>query len=426
MNYPQIIQAMTSPWLVSNDFFSFMNELYYSRCILGRGEAKEVIQARVGDGVDKEERKFKVENGVAMISVSGLIAEHASLFEQSLYGGTSPKDIKEQYDQAIEAEDIHTALFLFKTPGGNAIGMSNLSEYVRERSGEINTVAFISEAFSAGTMLATACERVVLAENISGMGSIGVAISTYDDSEFWKKQGIKEFHLSIPKNKRLTSPPIDAEALQEYDRIMQPYYDEFVRLVCDFRGVSPELVKETDGLCYVGKKDLIDRFKLADEIKPLHHLMKDLTKPKILVQGEDFTMAKQNQNRLQRILAYFNKTDEKSEEDVKKILSEGEDERIPSLEKRLEALEMAASAETVSDPKLAEANENIATLQEGIEKITAMLPEDVDPQSCQNFIREGVKRMSDPVHDRAFQCNTKTGTKTEAEIEEIFEEVKNG
>ena len=132
-----------------------------------------------------------VEDGVAVITVSGVL-EGGMVSDEYYWWGRVPMEaIKESVEVAM-SEGVETVVLKIDSPGGTVKGTMELAEWIYRLREEVKVYAYVEGvATSAAYWIASACEKVY-ATPTSEVGSIGVVSVIYDDEEFFKKIGIKK------------------------------------------------------------------------------------------------------------------------------------------------------------------------------------------------------------------------------------------
>ncbi|MCM1499674.1 MAG: signal peptide peptidase SppA [Clostridium sp.] len=145
------------------------------------------------------------------------------------------------------------------TPGGTVYEADELylklKEY-KEKTGRPIWAYMESTCCSGGVYIASSADEQY-ANRITTTGSIGVIMSTYDMSGLYEKLGIKEVNIVSAKNKDMgtAAKPMTGEQLGIYQSIVDEYYEQFVNIVADGRGMSVDEVKKlADGRIYTAKQ----------------------------------------------------------------------------------------------------------------------------------------------------------------------------
>lgn len=128
----------------------------------------------------------EVEDGVAVLAVSGPLEHHASWL------WTSYESLVAQVARALAHADVRAVVLKIDSPGGVAAGMGEAHKALRKLAKTTGKpiYAFADEmACSAAYHLASACSEVWTSE-AGVLGSVGVILCTIDESAAFAKQGV--------------------------------------------------------------------------------------------------------------------------------------------------------------------------------------------------------------------------------------------
>jgi ClpP class serine protease len=115
----------------------------------------------------------RVEGGVAVIDITGMITPRAS-FLNMLFGGTDVQTIQRELDDALADSSIGKIVLNVDSPGGAVTGISELADQVYKARSIKPIEAFVpGMAASAAYWIAAATSRITIADTAS-VGSIGV------------------------------------------------------------------------------------------------------------------------------------------------------------------------------------------------------------------------------------------------------------
>ncbi|WP_059103793.1 signal peptide peptidase SppA [Shouchella shacheensis] len=216
---------------------------------------------------------------IALLDVNGLIinsGEENSLFTS---GGYNHQVFLNQLTQAMESNPVEGIVLNVDSPGGGVLESAQIHDLVVEAQEEYDKPVYISmggTAASGGYYLAAPAERI-FANAQTLTGSIGVIMSSYNISELLDNIGVEEIVYKSGPFKDILSPTRDATEEEEniLQGIVDEYYDDFVNVIADGRGMSDERVRELgDGRVYTGEQALEEG--LVDEIGTLDDTIKAL------------------------------------------------------------------------------------------------------------------------------------------------------
>lgn len=256
----RILQKLTTePWELTGEALKKMIEIAERH-----SPTADELQARIGKRLEYT-RKTTLREGVAVIPIEGPIFKKAEWFHE-ISGATSTASITLDFNEALENPDVRAILFNVDSPGGEATGLSELSEMIYRARGRKPIVAFVEgSGFSAAYHIISAADSIVAGPQ-GFVGSIGAIISMrkVDESKTF------QFVASQSPNK-VIDPATDAgaAALQE---IVDDVADVFVRDVARNRGVSVEAVLSGYGAGGVLiasralKAGMIERVAIFDDV----------------------------------------------------------------------------------------------------------------------------------------------------------------
>lgn len=191
----------------------------------------------VSNDSTSRDRNIEVRNRIAIINIKGSIFRYSNMFTE-WFGLTTVQSLAVDINYALNNEDIDGVLFDVDSGGGQANGISELSEIIS--NSEKPTKAYIGgSGASAAYWLASATNEVII--NKTGIaGSIGAMLEIYDDTEAMEKFGIKRTVI-----KSEISPNKNSD--EELQTIVNRLGTEFVSDVAKNRNVSFAYVLENYG-----------------------------------------------------------------------------------------------------------------------------------------------------------------------------------
>lgn len=154
------------------------------------------------------------------------------------------------------------------SPGGTTVGGEELYEQFKEisASGKPVVVVMKTLATSAGYLIALGGDHII-ARNGTLTGSIGVIVQSAEFTDLAENLGIKLETFKSGELKAVPSPmeETSAKARKAIDEVVMDFYNYFIGLVANERGLPLEVVKKiADGRIYTGNQAL--KLKLIDEI----------------------------------------------------------------------------------------------------------------------------------------------------------------
>lgn len=228
----------------------------------------DAVAAKIGKPLENT-RTAEVRDGVAIIPVTGTIVRYSSFFTD-ICGGVSTEVLARDLNAALENDSVHTVLFNIDSPGGEASGISELSDMIVAAREKKNIVAYVDDlAASAGYWIASAADHIA-ASKTAMVGSIGVVFTMREN----EGSGIEIVSRVSPRKR----PDISTkEGLSQIQAWADKLGDVFVETVAENRGVSADTVldKFGQGDMLVGREAL--EAGMVDEITTFEALIANLT-----------------------------------------------------------------------------------------------------------------------------------------------------
>lgn len=176
-------------------------------------------------------------NGTRVIPVVGPLFRYDNWMTEWGYG-VSYDWLYRELDAAKNDPDVQEILFVIDSPGGEANGCYEISEYIRASDSVKPVFAHVSGTAASAAYWIASAARSISATRTSYAGSIGCIAVAYDDSEWLKNIGLNEivFVSSVSPNKY-------ADLTKEEGRsLIQKHVDELGKIFVD----SVALHRSTD------------------------------------------------------------------------------------------------------------------------------------------------------------------------------------
>ena len=201
--------------------------------------------------VEKRDREVKIEDarvdgGVAIIPISGVIAPHAKMVNgASQPQGTSVAAIRKQMRNALGDPSVHTVLFNVESPGGSVQGIDDLAEEIRAARDSKRIVAHTDSLMASAAYWLSSQAHEVYATRSADVGSIGVYAVVDDVSKHYEAQGIKTHVVSSggQKGAGIQGTEITDEQLDGFQSSVNAINDVFVGAVATGRGQEAKAVR---------------------------------------------------------------------------------------------------------------------------------------------------------------------------------------
>lgn len=182
-HYPRIAQRIyNEPWLITRQKHATIQSVFEAHI------AGEKVGLFDDEDKDEGESKPRVIGHTQIIPVHGILGKHLSGFEM-MCGGCSVDEVSKQIDAAENNWQVKQVVFDFRSPGGNAQGIPEVSAKIAGM--KKNTIAFTdSDCCSGAYWMAAQCDRLVCTES-ADLGSIGVYSIYTDRSKQLKDAGVE-------------------------------------------------------------------------------------------------------------------------------------------------------------------------------------------------------------------------------------------
>lgn len=207
------------------------------------------------DATGLERKPYSVEDGIAVIGVSGTLVKRASWMDAES-GLQSYDAIRAQLRDAVADPRIKGILLDVDSPGGEVGGLFDLcDEIVAARSRKPVYAVANDSAFSAAYAIASSADKIFVTKT-GGVGSIGVIAVHMDQSGFDEKVGRKftAIYAGARKNDFSTHAPLTDEARASLQTEIDRLYEMFVRTVANNRSINAALVRSTEAGVFYGEK----------------------------------------------------------------------------------------------------------------------------------------------------------------------------
>lgn len=197
-------------------------------------------------------KSFPFANGIAVISISGMLAHR---YNGSYSSVTGYDAIRRQLTDAVADADVKQIVFDANSPGGHVAGAFELSDFIYAQRGKKKMTAIVDAAgYSACYALISAADKIVVTPT-GGVGSIGVVTTHIDVSGALEKYG-EVVTMIYAGDRKIDGSPyqkLSASARAAMQARVDGYYNDFVALVARNRGIDESKVRATEAACYSAK-----------------------------------------------------------------------------------------------------------------------------------------------------------------------------
>lgn len=270
-NYPHLAaRVLNQPLMMdpawAQGFFNTLGERLGATAVKEAADTEGLSpQGAWEGGRGREARPYRVEQGVAVIGITGTLV-HKFGYMKPLCGMTGYDGIVARMSMAISDPDVKGVLLDIDSPGGEVSGAFDTADLIA-RMGKIKPVWALAgdAATSAAYLLASACSRRLITQT-GTVGSIGVVVAHRCVEKQLEKAGVAITLIHAGAHKVDGNP---YESLPEdVQKDIQARVDEtrmmFVQKVCDHTGLSMKAVTGTEARTFDGEEAV--RLGLADEV----------------------------------------------------------------------------------------------------------------------------------------------------------------
>lgn len=274
----KIADVLTSPWMITPAKLLEIQEIYRTHL---RGEKIDtsIIEAATGRTLNNEPKPYEVVDGVAIVSIEGVLAKKMSLFT-AISGGTSTQAIAQEFKQAMDDQGVNAVLLYVDSPGGTVDGNLDLVNaiYQARQAGTKPIVAYTDGLVaSAAYWIAAAAGAIFISNSTAEIGSIGVVATHTDYSRHEEQRGIKTTEVYAGKYKRIYSQtkPLDGDGLAYIQGQVDHLKTIFVNSVAEMREISAtdtegNLTEWAESKVFIGQQaedsGLVDGTLTRDEL----------------------------------------------------------------------------------------------------------------------------------------------------------------
>lgn len=205
--------------------------------------------ARSGGGESLADLKYTTVHGVALIPISGALAQYTT--DTNL----GYDWIKSNLLTALQDSGVKAVALLINSGGGDVAGCFDLVDFIYGSRWFKPLLAICSEhAYSAAYAIASACEQVVVPRT-GGVGSVGVIAAHTDISGSLEKKGLAVtlVHYGNRKADGSETRPLAPDAHARMQADVDAMGELFVETVARNRGMTPDAVRATQAGTYMGQ-----------------------------------------------------------------------------------------------------------------------------------------------------------------------------
>lgn len=221
-------------------------------------------------------RRATIRDGVAIIPITGVLTPRLDIFT-ALSGGTAMDELARDIQSALDNTNVRSILLDIDSPGGAAVGTSEMAEIIHNASQVKPIWAYVGRnCCSAAYWLASAANRIV-AHKSAILGSIGV-VSIVPVQEQPDADGYR-YHEIVSSNAQNKRPdPRSAQGLETIRAELDAIEKDFIACVAQYRNTSEDTVKTKFGGGGVLIGNDAVAVGMADELSTYEQTIKQLKK----------------------------------------------------------------------------------------------------------------------------------------------------
>lgn len=208
---------------------------------------------------------FRMDGDAAVIDLVGSMTKYGSSMSMMSYGTVG---VRKAIRNAVKDKSVKRIGLVIHSPGGTVEGTGDLAEEVRVAATKKPVIAYVEDmCASAAYWVASQATRIVASPS-AVIGSIGVYMIVYDESEAAEQQGVKTHVIRTAEFKGAGAPGTEVTDAQiaEWQRQCDEVHELFGKAVMGGRGISAEEFERV-ATGSVWRADKAKRLKLIDDIK---------------------------------------------------------------------------------------------------------------------------------------------------------------
>lgn len=253
----RLIDIINAPWAITPDMLSEIQGIY-ARHMRGDKIDLQNLSAATGITFDNQPKSYYVQDGVAVISVDGVIAKKMNMMTK-ISGGTSTDLVARDFNAALSDRAVEAIVLAIDSPGGTVDGTPELAQLIASARG-VKPICAVTDGMmcSAAYWIGSAADCINISSEVAMVGSIGVVTQHTDISAAEAKQGIKTTEIYAGKYKRIASQyaPLTPEGRASIQDGIDHVYSVFVDTVAANRGTDAADVisRMADGRVFHGSQ----------------------------------------------------------------------------------------------------------------------------------------------------------------------------
>ena len=259
MNNPIYAAALRETWAIQPEFLQWAIT-----------DASEAVGQRAA-------KLPRVNGGVAILPVHGMISQRSSIFSE-MFGGTATESLASGFSRAINSERVNAIVLDVDSPGGTTSGVEMVADLIHSGRGIKPIIAVANSlAASAAFWIASSADHFAAAPG-ADVGSIGVFRMHEDHSEELAADGVKVTFISTPDFKVEGNPfePLSEAGLKHHQEQVDATFGAFNAAVARNRGVSKASAKASFGKGRSFNAQQAAEINLVDRVASMTKIMREL------------------------------------------------------------------------------------------------------------------------------------------------------
>jgi len=201
---------LTTTWAVTPHMMQVIDGVLTAK-LQGERIDLDAIEAAIGRPLDnaRDEKPYDMVDGVAVISLSGIMGKRMNMFSQ-ISGGTSTELVGNAIRTAIDDPAVIALVLSVDSPGGTVDGTAELADLILSARAEKPVYAYADGMMASAAYWVGSAAEKIFSYRTAEIGSVSVVICHYDRSRADADAGIKRTFITSGKYKRMAN---DAEPL---------------------------------------------------------------------------------------------------------------------------------------------------------------------------------------------------------------------
>lgn len=223
------LQRLAEPWLTTRSTYEHVRNVIES--------AEDNAEFTIAESTNVE-----TANGIALVSLKGLMVKNPSPLEQVFLGATCTQSFTDQIEALIDNSAVQGVLIDMDSGGGSVQGVIEASQAVKKLSDQKPVVAFTDGMMASACYWVASQANDIIGSPSARVGSIGVYLPIADYSEQYAKEGIKVEVIKNEDGKHkgvgVEGTAITEEQRKQIQSEVEEIYGEFKESVLQKRNIK--------------------------------------------------------------------------------------------------------------------------------------------------------------------------------------------